>query len=1341
MNIWAKRMTLGALIALGLALGGHAAEVPPVDASGLQGVYARKATWQETMYATREAMIARDSAWIASSKGDASPVPGVTFGSWWRVGPLSVADVPDGESGVDVPLAPERELDHSKPIGDAKWEQSPELKDGLDIRVSSPAPAPRPGQKAARVMYFARTITAREAEKVVVTFRWGGCPDNLLQTPWWRGMNVWLNGEKVFRMHRGFPYTGHDHNARLSLRKGDNRLLVKVVGGEQGFCFGFRCLGAGEVLAGMREGKRAGGTSEVWPPAEHFLNPLWNRLAADFSTSVQRRQMNWERRDGIWDEPWPPGAVLELAERYAARCGAGAKYSAQNAGGAARTSADLDAMRKFYYHSKRVAQAADPKFATEHESLRLALEDLIETFGTRYPKGPEYLRRAESLRRTLADAMPKIQKNDPEADRGFDAAFDEYQDLRQEALLANPLLDFERLLLVKRFTGYSVAGIHNCLEPGQPINWQGNSSLPTHGYDNEIAVLSPVRPDGRMTTLYRPTETPFVGDVDLHWDANRLVFSSVNKAGHWHVFEIGSDGSGLRQVSKGDSPDVENFDPCYLPDGRIVFASTAPLQGVLCSSHHDLVANLYVMNGDGTGMRRLCWDQEMDWHPAVMNDGRVVYSRFEYADINHFFGRPLMAMNPDGTGQRSIYKSNSYFPPGLMFPRSVPESSKVVAVATSHHGGRRKGGLVVLDPSISHYEAEGIVYMNPPGSKERIEPRIDELYSVNAYPAFLNPYPLSEKYFLVACRPTKDRAWGIYLADVFDNLVLLREDAEYALYEPIPLVKRPTPPVIPDRIDLARHDAEVYLADIYRGPGLANVPRGTVKALRVYALNYGYRDHNGWAMTGTFDIRRILGTVPVEPDGSASFRVPANTPISFQPLDEGGQAIQLMRSWYTAMPGEKVSCVGCHERARDVPLPGPRMAFAKPPSDIQPWYGPVRGVSFNQDVAPVLVRHCAGCHDDKGRKIPRLSGDALRLYANRPHKQSDYHLRIAGEYHADTSELVRILKKGHHGVKLDAEDMDRIVTWIDLGTPDRASWGEGGRGIPFNQHQRRMETRRRYENMDVDYEALPQLPAQRLTPVVAAQPEQQPPVVAVACPDWPFDAVEAVRRQKAAGPDTRRQIALGADSDGKPTILDMVLVPAGDFVMGDASGPSDERPATRVRIARPFWISRCEISNRQFSAFDPAHDSDLWDDASSGANSTRSRGIPLNRPEQPVVRISWDQAMAFCRWLSTKTGVTCRLPTEAQWEYACRAGSALPLSFGAVESDFSKHANLADASFFKAPKYPGHKNAADQRFDDKAGVTAPVGSYEPNVWGLCDMHGNVAEWTLSLYHPYPYDDG
>ena len=595
----------------------------------------------------------------------------------------------------------------------------------------------------------------------------------------------------------------------------------------------------------------------------------------------------------------------------------------------------------------------------ERRSLELAVRDLRETFKAKYPRGEEFLCWLETLDKKQREidkqvgriANPSYEKKsrlrtDPSLEREAAELASQFERLKSDALRANPLLDFQKLLVVKRGAG----------NLGLPANYHGNCSLPPTGYDNQMAVLSPVGPEGNQTTLYRPAHGEFVGDVRLDYDARRLMFSMPNPAGRWRVFEMDVVGSRPRELPLIDEPDVDNYDACYLPDGRIIFSSTACFAGIPCVNGEGHVANLYLREGSGK-IRQLTVEQDHDWCPTVLNNGRVLYLRWEYTDLPHAFSRILFHMNPDGTEQMEYYGSNSYWPAAMFYARPVPNHpTKVVAVVGGHHESPRMGELLILDPARGRREAEGAV-QRVPGWGRKVEPVVLDLPIARSWPKFLHPFPLSDKYFLASCKPAEGTLWGIYLVDVFNNVLLLYEQPGYAMLEPIPLRETPRPPCVPDKVDPDRKDADVIIADIYRGEGLRGVPRGAIKSLRVVSYHFAYQgmgaEPYSVGMDGPWDPKRVLGTVPVLDDGSAGFRVPAYTPIALQPLDAEGKAVQLMRSWFTAMPGEVVACVGCHEKQNTAPPVRRPLAAGRPPAEITPWHGPARGFSFRREVQPV----------------------------------------------------------------------------------------------------------------------------------------------------------------------------------------------------------------------------------------------------------------------------------------------------------------------------------------------------------------------------------------------------
>jgi formylglycine-generating enzyme required for sulfatase activity len=1001
------------------------------------------------------------------------------------------------------------------------------------------------------------------------------------------------------------------------------------------------------------------------------------------------------------------------------------------------------------------------------EAVRLAVTDLIVTHGTKYSRGKQYLARLNKLA-DARTAMLKSPGGRPKPAQTARKLLGDLQRLRAEALLNNPLLKGLDVLIVKRAVKRS--GDFNQL--AMPSNHQCNSCLVRGGYDNEIAILSLDKPQGKLRALYRPSDKGYVGEIDLDFDAKKLLFTRSDRT-NWKVWEIGIGGrepKRPRQVSKMPD-DVDSFDACYLPGGRIIFGSTAAFQSVPCWHGLERVTNLYSMNADGAGARRLCFDQDHNFHPVALPSGQVLYHRWDYTGPSHIFLRELMVMNPDGTGQRAVYGTNTWFPNSLYFPRPVPgRKGMMVCILSGYHGVHRMGQLVLLDTTRGGKGVAPLV-KRISGRGDRITPRIADALVNKDWPKFLHPYPLSDKQFLVSCWKGGNRPWGLYLTDVFDNLVLIREDAGHALLEPVPLVARSKPHRIPDRVDLTRTNGVVFLQNIYAGPGLAGVPKGAIKNLRVIAYNFGYLglagpDKIGYG--GPWEAMRILGTVPLGADGQAVFRAPANTPLAVQALDAEGKAVQLMRSWFTLMPGETQSCIGCHEPASDTP-PMSKPARAQAPVDITPWYGPARGFDFEREVQPVLTAYCIRCHDGKadpkGRRKPDLrpekdhpryqgrtiSGlgfkrmhpamksktggrvlytpayDALLPYIRRVSIEDDVSLLTAGEYHADTSELIQILAKGHHGVKLDTEARDRLVTWIDLNAPCHGTWGDV-HPYPSNAAKRRADMRKLVGGPSDDPEA--KSPACRLKTLPAKPtPLAKPKLVRVS--GWPFDAVEARRKQTASGP-TSRVLDLGGGVK-----MTLARIPSGQFVMGSINGDADETPTARVQIDRPFFMGAYEVTHEQFRRFAPEFSAGYY---AKLHNRADDQGIRLDAPTQPVVRVSWEQATAFCRWLSKRTNLRVTLPSETQWEWACRAGTATPLSYGKSSADFSRWANVADKSYVRKNVTggvehldPAGRALADTRFSDGNPVTAPAGSYRPNAWGLFDMHGNAAEWTQTTY--------
>jgi formylglycine-generating enzyme required for sulfatase activity len=948
--------------------------------------------------------------------------------------------------------------------------------------------------------------------------------------------------------------------------------------------------------------------------------------------------------------------------------------------------------------------------------------------------------------------LEHLQALKPMTKAGYDkltAIVNQAEKIKTELMLLNPSLDFDKLLFVKRAGGTSL-----------PANWLGNCSM-NRNLDDELVVMNMRAPGGTLTSVFKPGRKTLV-DLDLNWDGRRMLYSTVDpKTRRWRIYEIVLDPEtdklveGPRPLTPDMGQGAENYDACYLPDDRVIFSSTAVRQGVPCIGGSAPIANLYLLSADRKQVRQLCFDQDHNWNPAVMNNGRILYTRWEYMDIPHYYSRLLFHMNPDGTDQKAYYGSNSIWPNSIFFARPIPgESRKVAAIISGHHGVARIGELTILDSGKGQFEAEGVV-QRIPGYGKKVKAIISDSLVNSSWPKFLHPCPIDANTFIVSCQPTADSLWGVYLVDTFDNMLLLKEQPGQVLVEPLAFRPTTKPPVIADKVDLTRRDATVNISDIYIGPGLKGVPRGTVDRLRVFTLHYGYNGVGGWssvAIEGSWEPKRIIGTVPVEKDGSASFRVPANTPIVLQPIDRQGRALQIMRSWFTAMPGENVSCIGCHEKPNSAPPVKRSLASRQEPRKLTPWYGLTRGIDFGREIQPILNAKCIKCHDGRKKSGPNFAdtklGKGQRVMATFPHSynqlhpfvrrpgpESDYLVAEPLEYHASTSELIQILEKGHHDVKLSAEDWDRLVTWIDMNVQAYGTWSQQPKYDQSKvdaERKLRIELRKKYAFLDEDGEVAKGSENETVNMVLSSSGPKYVPLTPpkprragelgtgfrgdVKVKGWPFEVKTPPAVEKVNLSDK--------------VTLNLVRIPAGAFVMGSDKGYLDEAPRRATRIKEAFYLGATEISNEMYNLFDPKHDTryaDVHGVLKGGI------GVRINQPNQPVSRVTWQEAMAFCAWLSKKTGETYTLPTEEQWEWACRAGTDTPHFFGKLGSDYSKYANLADTSIKGFADYNRDFIPRDQKISDRNRVTGAVDSYLPNPWGLHNMLGNVSEWTLSDY--------
>jgi cytochrome c553 len=638
--------------------------------------------------------------------------------------------------------------------------------------------------------------------------------------------------------------------------------------------------------------------------------------------------------------------------------------------------------------------------------------------------------------------------------------------VRRQAALANPLLDFTDILVVARpRAGFD----HMCDQ------YYGCFAEPTDGglyvlegvfgprlrrrNVLEGAVVQAGRLKGR-----RLDHGGFLSP-DLSWDGRNVLFAytEAGQGDPWspqrcfHVFRVGLDGAGLTQLTDGP---VNDFDPVWLPGGRIAFMSERRGGFCRCGGRPVPTYTLHGMNPDGSGVAALSWHETNEWHPSVTHDGLIVYSRWDYVDRDTNVAHHPWLTAPDGRDARAVqgnYPATRNARPWMeLNVRAIPGSRRFVATAAPHHG-QAYGSLVVIDPDVPDDGAMSPVRrLTPEEPFPEGECRGDGPYAT--------AWPLDETHYLAAYRG------AVCLLDAFGNRTVLA-DAGGPYLDPIPVRSRSRPPVVPDRnalfaradgpsaADPAAPDDTATLAVMNVYDSLKGWPEGTrIAALRVIQLLPKSTPLNNRPRIGVADqanARAILGTVPVEADGSAHFRVPAGKPVYFQALDERGMAVQSMRSVTYLHPGETVACQGCHEPKHRGPAaarPAP-LALGREASALAPGPDGSNPLNFVRLVQPVIERNCVDCHR-REPKAPRLdrppdkngwTGPYQALAAKYgffynvsngsfPQKEHGGARSEPGAFGARASPLMAIMlgpEHGRRGLRLSDDDLRRLALWLD----------------------------------------------------------------------------------------------------------------------------------------------------------------------------------------------------------------------------------------------------------------------------------------------------------------------
>ena len=602
------------------------------------------------------------------------------------------------------------------------------------------------------------------------------------------------------------------------------------------------------------------------------------------------------------------------------------------------------------------------------------------------------------------------------------AAYFAVRRLKRQLMLKNPILDFTQLLLVDNPMPQG-----NVNPEHEAIHRMGISAVP----GGRLLVLDGLRPDGAVRLLAPAAKPGSFWRPDVSFDARRVLFCyKAHDEKSFHLYEINLDGTGLRQLTDSDYDDI---DPIYLPDGHIIFTTTRGNSYVRCGPfiYSYILARC---DADGRNVYLISLNGEPDFVPSLMEDGRVIYSRWEYTDKPLWRMQSLWTVNPDGTNVAVFWGNQSIWPDHQSQPRQIPGSRRVMFVGVGHHDWW--GGAVgIIDPAKGLNFPDGLTKVTrdlawvesgngpvDPGESDRYHPS-------GRFTGYTSPYPLSEQDFLVSARGAGGR-FRLYLMDTDGNRELIYEGAHNILHA-IPIRPRKAPPTIPDRVAWPGTGAQrkppqpgaFYSPDVYQG--LPDLPRGSVKFLRVFQLDH--KTYSTWAKTWRNSgpavsviqeegVKRILGEVPVEPDGSVYFTVPSGRALYFQLLDEHYRCLQTMRSFSGVMPGERRGCLGCHEMHSATPIadlrlaicdseapnrqpatgnrhPLPPTAFRKPPRDLTPTPWGDESISYERFAQPVLDKYCGRCHQGDG--VARKKLDLTLRPAADPFKEP--YLTLVGD--------------------------------------------------------------------------------------------------------------------------------------------------------------------------------------------------------------------------------------------------------------------------------------------------------------------------------------------------------
>ena len=654
--------------------------------------------------------------------------------------------------------------------------------------------------------------------------------------------------------------------------------------------------------------------------------------------------------------------------------------------------------------------------------------------------------------------------------------------VKRRIMFANPLLDFDKIIL----------------QDVMPYNGQHESAHRNGQYYHadrlgRLVVLEGLKPDAVERNLV-PPESGYFMRMDLSFDASRLVFAmKPRNEGSFHLYEVGVDGKNLRQLT--NSP-YDDMDPIYLPDGHILFSSSRGNSYVRCLPNSQSTV-LTRCDANGQNIYIISRNSEPDYTPTLLPDGRVLYTRWEYTERPLWRLQKLWTINPDGTGE-AVYWGNASGHPDVMWEaRPIPGTNKVMFAGVGHHNVIT-GTIGIIDVSQGLEYPKGIAKVTgerdwtevgSPGGAEMNPVASPTYHAAGFVSSYRCPFPLGAEDFLVSASRSQHGKFDLFLMDIHGNRELIYTGRNNSWYAQ-PLRARTAPEIRTDRVAWPAagqepRDGVLYSSNVYQG--VDGLPEGKARFLRViqmdaktYSMGFKSWRHSGPAISVIQEdgVKRILGTVPIQPDGSVSFRVPSGRALHFQLLDENQRCLQVMRSFTGVMPGESRGCLGCHglqNNAPETPSGKPSAMALRPPADLTPppWGANV-SVSYERFCQPVLDKYCGKCHQGEGKARATLDltlrggvaekgiSDPNLLPFKEPYLTLVGHawtspindvknapgLGFAGCLNVEmihtygpikpmtmlssTSPLIeRAMSGKHHGVKIEGEDLLKLIAWVD----------------------------------------------------------------------------------------------------------------------------------------------------------------------------------------------------------------------------------------------------------------------------------------------------------------------